>query len=404
VQTPQETPLGSVIRQPYKAVAGVGAGLSIGLLGWAIFGSLPSEVTANGMVVRGARMVAVEATIAGTVIASKASVNNLVKKDEVIMNLDSTQLRIQLQGAEDQVKTAGPLTRESQQSGIQAEQRALEAVQLAQARLNSYAPQMRQKQQQLEQLVQQSTSLFQQRLISNSDLINVEQSLAAVTGRLQALTDAVIAQNVQYQQIRQLNAGNSYQLQQQNIGNLANAASYKYSINQSQLIRSPVNGELVSIGKSIGDYANPGDVLFTLMPDDGTYRAILLISSTNANRVKAGNEVLISPSESPPTRYGYIKGVVMNIANAPATQAELIKAFGSQETAQSFANSYGQQPGVDLPYIALVNIELDKRGFPVWTLGRQPPWGFRAGGVTSARIITGNIRPIQLLIPTLRRL
>jgi HlyD family secretion protein len=404
VQTPQDTPLGSVIRQPYKAVIGVGAGLSIGLLGWSVFGSLPSEVTANGMVVRGARMIAVEAAIAGTVITSKARVNNQVKRNEVIMSLDSKQLKIQLQGAQDQLKTALPLTRKSQQSGAQAEQKALEAAKLAQARLNSLAPQLRQKQQQLERLVQQSTTLFQQHLISNSDLINVEQSLAAVTERLQSLTDAVIAQNMQYQQIRQQNAGSRYQLQQQNIGNAANAAGYQYSINQSQLIRSPVNGELVSIGKSIGDYANPGDVLFTLMPDDGTYRAILLISSANANRVKAGNQVLISPNESPPTRFGYIKGTVINIANAPATQAELVKAFGSQETAQSFANSYGQQPGVDLPYLALVNIELNKQGLPVWTLGRQPPWGFRAGGVASARIITGNIRPIQLLIPTLRRL
>jgi HlyD family secretion protein len=402
--TAHASPIGRVVNAPIQAVIAIGGGLSLVLLGWSIFGSLPSEVTGTGMVVRGKRLIAVEARVPGTVVASNAEVNQQVRKTEILMSIDSSQQRIQLDGAKKQLATGLSLGKVSEQSGASAEANALSALRTAELRLKSQGPALQRRRSEIEALMQQANRLYSQRLINATDLANLGQTLGAVTSQLQSLTDAVNSQNLQYQQVKQQNAGNRFQIQQQNLSTAVSAASVNEIIKQSRAIRSPVNGELVSISKAVGDYANQGDVLFTLMPRDGSLRAILLVSSTNANRVKAGNQVLISPNESPPTRFGYIKGIVSGISNAPATQAELIKAFGSAETAQSFANTFGQQAGIELPYLAVVSIQQNKAGLPVWTLGKQPPWGFRAGGVTSARIITSQIRPIQLLVPSLRKL
>ena len=221
---------------------------------------------------------------------------------------------------------------------------------------------------------------------------------------LGGLEDALNAQQIAYKQIRQQNAGNRFQMVQQNIGTVASAAGLRETILQAVQIKSPVNGQLISIGKEVGDYTNPGDVMFTVMPSKGPLRAIVLISSSNVKRVTGGDAVLISPTESPATRFGYIKGTVIGVGNAPATQAEMMRAFGTTETTQSFTNSFNQQSTVDLPFIVLVEIEQDSQGRPVWTLGRQPPWGFRPGGVATVRIIDSTIRPIELLIPSLRKL
>lgn len=374
------------------------------LLGWSVFGTLPSEVTGTGMIVRGKRLISVEARVPGTVVDSKVEVNQQVSKTDVLMSIDSSQQKIQLIGSLKQLGIGVPLARESGQSGDRAEAKALSAINTAELRLKTQGPLLQQRRNELELLVKQGNQLYNQRLISATDLASLAQTLGQVTSQLESLTDAVNAQNLQYQQVRQQNAGNRFQLQQQNLGTAASAAGINEIINLSRAIRAPVNGELVSISKQIGDFANQGDVLFTLMPRDGELRAILLVSSTNANRVKVGNSVLISPNESPPTRFGFIKGNVTGISNAPATQAELIKSFGSPETAQSFSSSFSQQGGVELPYLVLVRIEQTKTGLPVWTLGKQPPWGFRAGGVASARIITSRIHPIQLLIPGIRQL
>jgi multidrug resistance efflux pump len=396
--------LGRVVTKPLQAVIGIGGGLTLGLLGWSVLGSLPSEVTGTGMLVRGNRMIAVQAKLGGTVTAANAKVNNTVSPAQVIMSLDTSQQTIELVGAERQLKAGIPLAKNSETAGDDAEATALAAVRLAEHRLQEEAPALRRKQGQLKSMMAEANALYQRRLISINDLTGVAQDLAQVNGQLSGLEDALNAQEIAYKQIRQQNAGNRYQMAQQNIGTYANAAGIRQSIVQAGQIKSPVSGQLISIGKQVGDYVNPGDVMFTVMPQQGRLRAIVLVSSNSVKRVKPGDAVLISPTESPATRFGYIKGTVSGVGNAPATQDELLRAFGTTEATQSFTNSFSQQPGVDLPYIVLVDIRQDSKGQPLWTLGRQPPWGFRPGGVANARIITDTVRPIQLLIPSLRKL
>ena len=396
--------LGRVVTKPLQAVLGIGAGLTLALLGWSVFGDLRSEVTGTGMLVRGDRMISVEAKEGGTVTAANAKVNSLVSSEQVIMSIDTSQQSIQLRGAERQFEVGISLAKDSETAGKSAELTALEALRLAQNRLQEEGPALRRRQSELRKMMVEANNLYQRRQINVNDLASVAENLAQVNGQLDGLQDGLNAQQLAYKQIRQENAGNRFQMAQQNIGTVASAAGLRETIQQAVQIKSPVNGQLISIGKQVGDYANPGDVMFTVMPSKGILRAIVLISSNNVKRVNGGDEVLISPAESPATRFGYIKGAVIGVGNAPATQAEMLRAFGTTETTQSFTNSFNQQSVVDLPYIVIVDIEQDSKGKPVWTHGRQPPWGFRPGGVASVRIITNTIRPIQLLIPSLRKL
>jgi len=396
--------LGRVVTKPLQAVLGVGAGLTLALLGWAVFGDLRSEVTGTGMLVRGDRMISVEAKGAGTVIAVNEKVNSLISPKQVIMSIDSSQQSIQLRGAERQAKVGVSLAKDSKTAGNSAELIALQALRLAENRLQAEGPALRRRQSELRKMMLEANKLYQQRLINVNDLASVAQNLAQVNAQLGGLQDGLNSQQIAYKQISQQNAGNRFQMAQQNIGTIASAAGLRETIIQATEIKSPVYGQLISVGKQVGDFANPGDVMFTVMPSKGTLRAIVLVSSNNVKRVNSGDAVLISPTESPATRFGYIKGTVIGAGNAPATQAEMMRAFGTTEATQSFTNSFNQQSIVDLPFIVLVEIEQDSKGKPVWTLGRQPPWGFRPGGVTTVRIIADTIRPIELLIPSLRKL
>ena len=130
-QTPHLSPLGRVVNSPIQAVVAIGGGLSLLLLGWSVFGTLPSEVTGTGMVVRGRRLIAVEARVPGTVVASKGEVNQRVKKTDVLMSIDSSQQKIQLIGSLKQLGIGVPLAKESAQSGDQAEAKALSALNIA---------------------------------------------------------------------------------------------------------------------------------------------------------------------------------------------------------------------------------------------------------------------------------
>lgn len=114
--------------------------------------------------------------------------------------------------------------------------------------------------------------------------------------------------------------------------------------------------------------------------------------------------MLLSPTSTPSVRFGYIKGKVVGMAQAPATQGELMKAFGSSITVQSLLGSFNAGGQVDLPFLVNVVVEQDQTGLPVWTLDKQPPWGMRPGSTTTARIVSDKVRPISLVLPFLRGL
>ena len=81
-----------------------------------------------------------------------------------------------------------------------------------------------------------------------------------------------------------------------------------------------------------------------------------------------------------------------------------MKAFGSTVTVQSLLGSFNTGGEVNLPFLVDVEVEQDKNGQPVWTLGKQPPWGTRAGSMLTAKIVSDTVRPISLILPFLRGL
>jgi hypothetical protein len=61
-----------------------------------------------------------------------------------------------------------------------------------------------------------------------------------------------------------------------------------------------------------------------------------------------------------------------------------------------------KQGQVNLPYLVIITLPTNRQGQPIWTLGRQPPWGVRAGDGATVRIVASQAAPLTLLLPFLR--
>ena len=151
--------INKVVSKPFVAVIWLVGGVTLGLLGWSIFGSLASEVTGTGMLVRGLRMFVVEAKLGGTVKVIHFKVNSLVSPSQVVMSLDASQQAIQLLGAERQLQVGMSLATDSNNAGRAAQVAALSALHVAKARLDQQGPALRRRQAELKRLVVESNSL-----------------------------------------------------------------------------------------------------------------------------------------------------------------------------------------------------------------------------------------------------
>ena len=297
-----------------------------------------------------------------------------------------------------------PLSELSQEAGKQAEMLARANIFESQAILARNIKSLENIIDQQQQAFNGVERLYSSNLASSSELTSSYSSLLQLKQQLFDLKSNSRQQQINYRQLQQANAQSSVDLGAQNIATRSSAEESKLLIKQSREIRAPIDGTIISYNIPVGGFANPGDPVITLVPNSGPLRALILVGSTQFGQIRTGDQALISPADSPAIRFGYIRGRVHSKSIAPATSAELLKAFGSQDIINTLLNSFntGNQPG-NLPYLVDIQLEEDNH-HPVWTLGKQPPWGVSPGRGLTARVITQEVAPISLLIPFLRGL
>lgn len=370
---------------------------------WSIFGSLRLESTGIGIIVRGKHFYTVNSKQQGVVTKQFFELDQDVKAGDVLMSLDSKNDQLELQASAKTLEMSRPLNLLSNQAGQRAEAIAKGNILSAEQLYQRNAPSLRNLIKNQELVYRNIQELYDQNQVSSEELASSFSSLVQLKQQLAGLENSVREQKLNYQQLLQSNAQGKINLESQDISTSTERAQSELAVKESKLIRSPIDGTMISYDVQLGGFANPGDPLVTIAPKNGPLNAILLVGSDQFARIKKGDRVLVSPSASPSIRFGYIQGKVVAKADAPATSAELLKAFGSQDIVQSLLQSFSEGGRVNLPYLVKVLIE-EKNQQPIWTLGRQPPWGVRPGSQASARIISEQVRPISLLIPFLRQI
>lgn len=393
-----------VSSKPLHVVAVALASLTGGVLVWGCFGTLRSEVSGTGMIIRGRHLFVVNSKQQGVIKSQNVRLNDEVKTGTLLMSLDTSQQQIQIRSNREQLGASRPLTGVSMAAGRQLEATNLRLWQQAERAYANQASAMERRIIQQEKAYQGVQSLYQSGVASAGDVSASFDELTNLKGQLLQLSQGVNNSKAAYHQVRQQNAGNALSLVQQNAGLTSGLQGLNETVNQAQFIRSPIDGTLVGFEVTVGNFANPGDPLMTIMPSKGPLRAILLVGSNQFQRVNVGDEVLLSPTATPSVRFGYIRGRVARLAKAPASQGELMKAFGSTVTVQNLLSSFNANGQVNLPFLIDVEVQQDSKGQPIWTLGKQPPWGTPPGSIATARIVSGNVRPISLILPFLRSL
>lgn len=193
------------------------------------------------------------------------------------------------------------------------------------------------------------------------------------------------------------------------IDSTAKQRTKDYDFQLSQSINSPIKGIVSLIEANHGKYLKEGDTVAQISYLTGPVKSLFLMSSASATRLKVGDECLVSPSNSPSSDWGYIKGKVTEISDLPTNPDDFERRIGMDYTAKSLYDAIktmaiSKNKPLDLfPFVVTVEIKLDKNNRPEWTLGSRPPWGFKVGNSATVECIYKEWRPINYVIPFFRR-
>src|SRR6185436_19928735 len=128
--------------------------------------------------------------------------------------------------------------------------------------------------------------------------------------------------------------------------------------------------------------------------DQGDLEAVVYVPAAEANAVREGFSVQVTPSIVRREEFGFIRGRVTHVASFPASVDSAVRAVESQGLAQSLLSGGP---------VTEVRVRLERNaatpsGF-AWSSGSGPDVKVSGGTLCEAQVVMREQAPISLVIP-----
>lgn len=334
-------------------VAGAALLLLGGWLCWFLLADVPIyQSSLGGRIESDAEARPIEAPVAGTIVAYHLSVDRRVRPGEVLVELDATPIRLELDevrarlaGLEGEMRTLEQ-TRANQRALIaELDQEGKLAVREAETSLRGVRADAELARRESERTVE----LHKGGLSSESDLDQAAARQASSGANVEALGVRV----------NRLRASGRLQLEERRVrlteverdiavvsGSMdlakSSIARLEHEI-ERRTIRAPLAGTIGSLGPArVGSYLAEGDDIAVLVPD-GSLRAVCAFPSSSAGRLHAGQPVVLRFPAYPWTAYGSRRGRVGRVASEPRDQRLRVDIEIEPDPATRIRLEHGQE-------------------------------------------------------------
>jgi len=367
------------------ALSAIGAMLAA-TLAWSIFGTLPTRVTGQGIIMRYGGIFDIVAFGNGVITElGDFKIGEVIHKGQRLGRIAQPELELAIKAAEDdlgrlrseekeavtRVRTELSLQDNSFELQQSAQQHIIQAKQALLAALKKSGPpskeMLKQKIDRVESEIETAEKWLQKLTLERMQAADRQNE------RLHALRLAII-QSEQTLKARQL---------QHRI-----AAE----------ITSPYEGTIVEMMAMQGDAVKNGQTIASIEFNQRILQAMIYLPPASyAKLLRPGMTAQISPADAKKERYGYLLGKVSAVSKYPATEAGMMSWLSNQALVR-------QLSGNGAPIAVLVEFIPDHStlsGYQ-WSSEAGKTMQVTSGTACSGSFIVENIHPISLVIPLLR--
>jgi HlyD family secretion protein len=375
----------------------VGASIIIGFfVTWSIVGKLPTQITGNGILLMSGGVMDVSAISQGQISEVLVKPGDAVFEGDILVKVKQPDLELKYLNSKEHVR----LLKERYESI-----KNFNDKDLAQKR-NLLKQDAENKKKRIEKnheriefvknQIKSRTELLEQGLITNENLnqtkemlFEIEQQNLLLSSELEQIELSIFEQEKQMEfELSKLNG--------QIIDEEAALTEIKSKLDINSDIRCPYTGRVVELKVNPGKIIGAGNVILSIerIFTNEELEAIIYVPSNQGKKIKPDMEVKISPSTIEVEKYGFIRGVVTQVSEYPASFEGMLNTLGNKELVATFFQG--------LPPLA-VRVKLKKNldtpsGF-YWTSGNGPEAKVKSGTLCSAKIVVKNRRPISLIFP-----
>lgn len=173
----------------------------------------------------------------------------------------------------------------------------------------------------------------------------------------------------------------------------------KQQLASTLTITSPVDGVVTSVGKSVGDSIKNAETILNIASISNGLDATAFLKVKDGKLVRDNMDALVSPANVVKEEYGSILGRVMSVAMFPANRQAMMTIFHNDIIVDRFTKE-------DFPFMVKIHLNQDEKTFSgfQWTSSSGPEQQISQGTLVNVVITVKKQRPIALIIPAFKKL
>lgn len=379
------------------ALSGIGLGMAFMLL-WGIFGSIPTNVPAKGILIpHGGRVLSAMSPAGGVVDRIFVQVGDRVTKGQVVASIRQDESRQRL-GHARQVVSEKADDLKGRRGVLEQELTAtLATIAQRQAALEQSAAAARERIGYLEQQVRNRQEMLTMGFATAETIQQAQNDLSRARRELADAHAQVSATKAEAMQAR-LNTDRERRLLEENVANAnRRVAELSTEISLSSEVVAPGDGRVNEIKLTEGVVVATGQPVLGIESAGSLLQAVVYIPTEHGKKVRAGMSARIAPSTVKKEEAGTLTGAVAVVTPFPATR-EGIAAVVQNETLVGEFSKKGA------PYEARVDLVVaDTPSGYGWSSGRGPNMDLTSGTTVDVTIAVREQAPISLILPFFRR-
>lgn len=367
-------------------------------LGWGIFGTIPTSVPAKGILVaEGGRVVAAMSPAGGIVEKVSVHLGEKVRKGQavaVIRQVEAEQRLAHAQSmakelAQDLARSRSQLKKELEFKKQTLRQRATALKQVlvsTQARISYLEKQVANRQEMLQmgfataERIQETRNELSQARKEAADAQAQLISLNAEEASAQSAADSEIAR-------KEATANEARHKAEEMVTSLGEAAA----------VLAPDDGRVTEIKVADGAVVGTGQPVVAIETRGGSLQAVIYIPTEHGKKVKPNMVARVAPATVKKEEFGMLLGKVSQVSSFPATRQGMAAVVQNDGLVESYAKS-------GAPYEARIDLTpADTPSRYAWTSGRGADVELTTGTTVEAAITVREQRPIELILPFLRK-
>lgn len=343
---------------------------------WGVFGSIPTRVDGQGILLRGGSLREIRAEGQGVLTSLAMTLGATVRSGQALGEIeqrDTEDMVTQLRARYEQAAREADIAAAEDAATMGRSRADIRRIQAEIVRLRDDLADKRQ--------------LLARGLITRARVDAQEQQVLSLSLELSSL-EATLRSVEQRARARAADAEMAKLEYERAVDSAASVTT----------VRSTVDGRIVELRKQVGDRVTPGEVLAVVEPPSAQLEPLVYINAAVGKRIRPGMEAQISPSTVRREEFGFLVGTIRSVGDYPVTPQAVQAAVANEALARQLL---GDAPRIEV-WATLQPHAHTESGY-TWSSSSGPPFKIDSGTVVAVSVVVDRRPPIAYVLPLVRR-